>query len=188
MIKPSKTIENTAVDVDATNWQAQIALQQASLARLSAIRPTGRVVLKMTPDATTVADIPNFPLEDGDTFYIPSLLGTVQVAGAVYNANAFRDERDKTLISYLNDAGGATREADPKHTFIIRADGTMVSRRSRNTLFGIGTPFEKLTLLPRDAIIVPEKLRVASKMNDFLQVTQFASPTALTPAALSVIK
>jgi hypothetical protein len=64
----------------------------------------------------------------------------------------------------------------------------MVSRRSRNTLFGIGTPFEKLTLLPRDAIIVPEKLRVASKMNDFLQVTQFASPTALTPAALSVIK
>jgi protein involved in polysaccharide export with SLBB domain len=188
MTKPSKTIENTAVDADGTNWQAKLAMEKASLARLSAIKPTDRVVREMTPDATTVADIPNFPLEDGDAFYIPSRLDTVQVAGAVYNANAFRDERHKTLIAYLNDAGGAMREADSKHTFIIRTDGTMVSRRSHYTLFGIGTAFEKLTLLPGDAIIVPEKLRASSMMNDFLQVTQFASQTALTAAALSVIK
>jgi hypothetical protein len=88
----------------------------------------------------------------------------------------------------LNDAGGATREADPKHTFIIRADGTVVTRRSRNTLFGISDTFDKLTLLPGDAIIVPVKLKVYSKIYDFLQATQFASETALTAAALSVIK
>ena len=168
--------------------QAQLAMQQASLARLTSIKPIGRVVLDMKPEATTAADIPDFPLEDGDTFYVPPRLGTVQVAGAVYNANAFRHERHKTLIAYLNDAGGATREADPKHTFIIRADGTVVTRRSRNTLFGISDAFEKMTLLPGDAIIVPEKLRVPSKMYDFLQATQFASQTALTAAALSVIK
>jgi hypothetical protein len=188
MIKRSKSIEHTAVDVDGTNWQAQLAVQQATLARLSASRPTGRFVLEKTPDATTLADIPNCPLEDGDTSYIPSRLGIVQVAGAVYNANAFRDERHKSLNAYLNDVGGATREADPKHTLIIRADGTVVGRRSRNTLFGIGTDFEKLTLLPGDAIIVPEKLRVSSKMNDFPLVTQFASETALTASALSVIQ
>jgi polysaccharide export outer membrane protein len=168
--------------------QAQLAVQQASLARLTSIKPIGRVVLDMKPEATTAADIPDFPLEDGDTFYVPPRLGTVQVAGAVYNANAFRDERHKTLIAYLNDAGGATREADPKHTFIIRADGTVVTRRSRNTLFGISDTFDKLTLLPGDAIIVPVKLKVYSKIYDFLQATQFASETALTAAALSVIK
>ena len=168
--------------------QAQLAMQQASLARLTSIKPIGRVVLDMKPEATTAADIPDFPLEDGDTFYVPPRLGTVQVAGAVYNANAFRHERHKTLIAYLNDAGGATREADPKHTFIIRADGTVVTRRSRNTLFGISDTFDKLTLLPGDAIIVPVKLKVYSKIYDFLQATQFASETALTAAALSVIK
>jgi protein involved in polysaccharide export with SLBB domain len=166
--------------------QAQLAMQQASLAKLSSIRPTGRVVLEMKPDATTAADIPDFPLEDGDTFYVPPRLSTVQVAGAVYNANAFRHETDKRLVAYLNDAGGATREADPKRIFVIRADGTVVSRQSHNNHFHGG--FEKLTLLPGDAIVVPEKLRVSSKMNSFLPMTQFASQTALTAAALSVIR
>jgi polysaccharide biosynthesis/export protein len=170
----------------ATDQQAQLAMQQASLARLSSIRPTGRVVLEMKPDAAIAADIPDFPLEDGDTFYVPPRLSTVQVAGAVYNANAFRLEPEKRLVAYLNDAGGATREADQKRMFVIRADGTVVSRQSpKNHLHG---NFEKLRLLPGDAIVVPEKLKVSSRMNDLLQATQFASQTAITAAALSVIK
>ena len=67
---------------------------------------------------------------------------------------------------------------------MIHADGTVISRQSHNRHGG----FEKLKLLPGDVIVVPEKLKVASKMNDFLQVTQFMSQTALTAAALSVIK
>jgi hypothetical protein len=69
---------------------------------------------------------------------------------------------------------------------VIRADGTVVSRQGRNG-HGHGD-FERLKLLPGDAIVVPQKLRVSSKMNDFLQITQFASQTALTAAALSVIQ
>jgi hypothetical protein len=131
--------------------------------------------------------IPNFPLEDKNSFYIPFQHGILRVVGAAYNANAFYDEKHKTLIPYLNDAGGSARESDPRHNFIIRADGTVVSRRPCNTLLDIGTSIEKLTILPGDAIIVPERLRVSSKMNDFLQVTQFTFQAALTVAARSVI-
>ena len=46
--------------------------------------------------------------------------------------------------------------------------------------------FEKLKLLPGDAIVVPEKLKLSSKMDDLLQITQFMSQAALTAAALSV--
>ena len=166
--------------------QTQLAMHQASLARLLSIRPTGRVVLEIQPDAATATDIPDFSLEDGDTFYIPPRLSTVQVAGAVYNANAFRHEPDKRLVSYVNDAGGTTREADQKRIFVIRADGTVVSRQSRNSHHH--EDFEKLRMFPGDAIVVPEKLRVSSKMSDVLQSTQFASQLALSAAALSVIK
>jgi polysaccharide biosynthesis/export protein len=169
-----------------SDQQAQLSLQQAALARLSTIKPTGRVVLEMKPDASTAADIPDFSLEDGDTFYIPPRLSTVQVEGSVYNANAFRHQPDKRLVAYLDDAGGATREADQKRMFVIHADGTVVSSQSRNGHSHGG--FDKLKLLPGDAIVVPEKLKVSSKMSDFLQVTQFMSQTALTAAALSVIK
>lgn len=166
--------------------QAQLAMQQASLASLSSIKPTGRVVLDMKPDAATAVDLPDFPLEDGDTFYVPPRLGTIQVFGAVYNANAFRHEPEKRLLSYLNDAGGATREADKKRIFVIRADGTVVSRQSSSS-HSHGN-FEKLMLLPGDAIVVPQKLQISSKLSDLLQATQFASQTAVTAAALSVIK
>jgi len=169
-----------------TEQQAQLAMQQAALARLTSVKPTGRVVLNMKPESTTVADIPDLPLEDGDAFYIPPRLSTVQVAGAVYNANAFRYESGERLITYLNDAGGATRDGDRKRIFVIRADGTVVSRQSRN-LHSHGN-YENLKLLPGDAIVVPEKLKGSSKMADFVQATQFMSQLALTAAALNVIK
>ena len=153
--------------------QAQLAMQQAALARLASIKPTGRVVLDMKPAAETIADMPDFPLEDGDTFYIPPQLSTVEVGGAVYNANALRYEPGKRLIAYLNDAGGATREADQKRIFVIRADGTVISRQSRNS-HSHGS-YESLRLLPGDAIIVPEKLRVGSALNTLMQSTQLAS-------------
>jgi protein involved in polysaccharide export with SLBB domain len=166
--------------------QTQLAMQQAALAKLASVKPIGRVVLDMKPGAATMADIPDFPLEDGDVFYIPPRLSTVQVAGAVYNTNAFRHQPGKRLVAYLNDAGGATREADQKRIFVIRADGTVVSRQSKNNHFS--GDFGKLRLLPGDAIIVPDKIRVSSKMNEFLQGTQLASQLALTAAALNILK
>jgi protein involved in polysaccharide export with SLBB domain len=140
----------------------------------------------MKPEASSTADIPEFPLEDGDAFYIPPRLSTIQVAGAVYNANAFRYEPGERLITYLNDAGGATRDADEKRMFVIRADGRVLGRQSRDS-HSHGS-YENLKLLPGDAIVVPEKLKVSSRMNEFLQTTQFMSQLALTAAALSVVK
>ena len=169
----------------AMDQQAQLAIQQAALAKIQSIRPTGRVVLDMKPESTAAADIPDLPLEDGDAFYIPPRLSTVQVVGAVYNANAFRHQPSKRLVAYLNDAGGATREADKKRIFVIRADGTVVSRQSNAVHIHGG--FERLRLLPGDAIVVPEKFRVSSKMSAFLQTTQLMSQMALTAAALSVV-
>jgi len=169
----------------SADQQAQLAMQQAALAKLTAIEPTGRVVLAMKPDATTISDIPDFALEDGDTFYIPPRLSTVQVAGAVYNANAFRYETGKRLIGYLDDSGGATRDADQKRIFVIRADGSVVSHQTHRS-HSHGN-FENLKVLPGDAIVVPEKLRVSSAMTNVLQYTQLFSQLALSAAALSVV-
>ena len=165
--------------------QAQLAMQQTALASLASIKPTGRVVLDMKPGAETIADMPDFPLEDGDTFYIPPRLSTVQVAGAVYNANALRYEPGKRLIAYLNDAGGATREADAKRIFVIRADGTVVSRQSRNS-HSHGS-YGNLRLLPGDAIVVPEKLIVSGGLQKFANYAQIISGAAMTGAVLATI-
>jgi protein involved in polysaccharide export with SLBB domain len=114
----------------ASDSQLQLTQQQALIAQLAEARPSGRIVLGISCNAKTVADIPDIPLEDGDSFYIPPRLGTVQVVGEVYNESAFRYQPKKSLSAYLDDSGGATRSADFKRVFLIRADGTVVSRQS----------------------------------------------------------
>jgi hypothetical protein len=140
---------------------------------------------KPKPNAATIEDIPAFPLEDGDAFYIPPRLSTVQVEGAVYNANAFRYEPGERLITYLNDAGGATREADQKRIYVIRADGTVVSRQSRNS-HSHGS-YDNLRLLPGDAIVVPEKLTVSGGLQKFANYAQIISGAAMTGAVLGTL-
>ena len=168
---------------NSAEQQAQSSAQQALIAQLAAVQPTGRVVLAMKPDADSVEDIPDFPLEDGDAFYIPSELNTVQVSGAVYNENAFRYERGKRLYAYLNDAGGPTRQADTRRIFLIRADGTVISRQTHGEFWR--SDFDKTALLPGDAIIVPPKLKGPSTFIQQLPYfTQILSQTALTGAVL----
>jgi protein involved in polysaccharide export with SLBB domain len=165
--------------------QAQLGMQQAALARLTSIRPTGRVVLEMKPDAATIADIPDFPLQDGDAFYIPPQSATVQVSGAVYNVNAFRFEQRKRLSVYLEAAGGPTREADGKRIFVIRADGTVLSRQSRNS--HTHGNFERLTMFPGDMIVVPERFKSSNGLQNFANYAQIISGFAMTGAVLGTI-
>ncbi len=169
----------------AADQQAQLGLQQAAIARISAIQPTGRIVLGMKPGAATVEDIPNFPLEDGDAFYIPPQPATVQVSGDVYNANAFRFEHGNRLSAYLDAAGGPTREADGKRIFVIRADGTVISRQSRNN--HTHGNFENLTMFPGDTIVVPQKLKTSNGLQNFASYAQIISGAAMTGAVLATV-
>jgi protein involved in polysaccharide export with SLBB domain len=167
--------------------ESPLTLQQSLIAELAKARPAGRVVLGISRDAKTAADIPDMPLEDGDDFYVPPIIGTVQVIGEVYNESAFRYQPRKSLSAYLNDSGGATRLADLKRIFLIRADGTIVSGQSGNQRWPHN--FGKIALMPGDAIVVPPKIKTGSGfMQELPLITQILSQTAMTGAVLSLIQ
>jgi SLBB domain-containing protein len=135
----------------------RIEQQQALVARLEQVKPTGRIVLDMKPTDNNLADIPAMPLEDGDRFFIPSTDDTVQVLGSVYNESSFRFRPGKPLSDYLNHAGGTTREGDKARVFVIRADGSVVRKQQYNTTWS--NRFNGMELMPGDAIVVPERGR-----------------------------
>jgi protein involved in polysaccharide export with SLBB domain len=170
----------TASGQTAADRQAQLAMQQSALANLTAVKPTGRIVLKMKPTAVTINDIPDFALEDGDVFNVPPPQNTVEVSGAVYNESAYLYESGKRALAYLNDSGGATRNADNKRAFVIRADGSVVSRQSRGT-YTHGS-FDKMALLPGDALVVPTKLKPPFNMQALSAWASLASSIAITAA------
>ena len=131
--------------------------QKAALERMRTLKAAGRIVLEIPPGASSVKDIPDIALEDGDRLYIPSIPSTVGVFGEVYNENnAFFYKDNKELSDYLAQAGGPTRDADAGRMFLLRADGSVISRQNDRGVFT--SKFESMNLMPGDALVVPAKL------------------------------
>jgi protein involved in polysaccharide export with SLBB domain len=131
------------------------AANQRLLASLRALRPTGRVVLQLQPDSR---ELPPLALEDGDRLFVPSRPTSVGVFGSVYNGGSYLFSDGRALEDFLNLAGGPTRGADPKSTFVIRPNGSVVSAQQRSGWLGVSNSFAGVRAEPGDTIFVPEEL------------------------------
>jgi protein involved in polysaccharide export with SLBB domain len=169
-----------AVDPAAT------AASRSLVARFRTIRATGRVVLDIPRNASGVSDLPNMALEDGDSFVVPSQPATINVVGAVYDQNSFLFKNSQVVGSYLRLAGGPTKSAEESSSFIIRADGAVVSRRSQSGVFG--NTFASMHLNPGDTVVVPERVPRPSNLRNFINYTQIFSQLALGAAAIAVLQ
>jgi polysaccharide biosynthesis/export protein len=166
--------------------RAKLDAQRQLVEKLREVKATGRVVLDLRPNSTAVADLPEIALEDGDRFVVPYRPATVEMLGAVYNKNSFLYRREARLDDYLKRAGGPTRDADTSRMFVIRADGSVLSKQSVKGLWNGG--FASLRLMPGDAIVVPERLNRGAFLKGLRDWSQVFSQFALGAAAIRVIQ
>lgn len=160
---------------EAETLKVQADSQRQLVARLRAMRASGRIVLELPAQQAQLRDLPDLTLEDGDRFAIPAAPAVVGVVGSVYNQNAFIYRPNQRLADYLARAGGPTKDADPASIYVVKADGSVISRRQSGWL-PIGQQIDNL--MPGDTIVVPEKLdryRLTKELRDWSQVFyQFA--------------
>lgn len=173
----------SAQDVASAN--AASTSSRELLYRLHQLRATGRIVLHVSPDSTGIESLPDLSLEDGDVFTIPPAPATVNVVGAVYDQNSFMFTPNRRVGDYLKIAGGPGRDADKKHMFIIRADGSVISKTTASGLWG--NNFESARINPGDTVVVPEKTFRPTALRGLLDWSQLFSQLALGVAAVSVI-
>ena len=174
---------SSAQDI-ASGSAAQVSAREL-INRLRQIRATGRIVLPFKPDNSGAGVLPDIALEDGDRFIIPHVPASINVVGAVNDQNSFLYARGRRIRSYLLQAGGLTKDADRGRSFIIRADGEVVSYESRKGLWG--NQFLDLQVYPGDTIVFPEKSLGPSFMRGFLNWSQVFSQLALGAAAIRVL-
>lgn len=159
--------------------------EQGLLAQLRQLRATGRIVLELKPGSQGIGVLPNITLENGDHFIVPPLPASVNVVGAVYDQNSFLYVASRRSGDYLHLAGGPNRDADRKDVFIIRADGSVVSRSAASGLWG--NEFDSLRMNPGDTIVVPEKGFRPSSLRGFLDWSTLFSQFALGAAAVKAV-
>jgi polysaccharide export outer membrane protein len=158
------------------NASAQSA--RAAVARIRTMQATGRIVLKLSPTASGLDAVPDLSLEDGDRFIVPRQPTSVAVAGQVYNASSFLFAPGLQVRNYVRDAGGPDRNADSKRLYVIRADGSVVSKQYDDVL--------KAQILPGDTVVVPPQLTHRNILRDIVTIATaigaIAGPFALIAA------
>jgi polysaccharide biosynthesis/export protein len=152
--------------------------------RLRQLSATGRIVLNVLPDSKTVADIPDVPLEDGDTFVVPQVPQSVDVYGSVYTQNSFLYDPHKRAGDYIRQAGGGTRTADVRRSYIVRADGSIISRQYTSAL----EKFDSKRLYPGDAVIVPEQVDKRPLLRNLVDIATIVGQFGLGIAAINVLQ
>jgi len=168
------------------NTSGATTAERELIARLRQIRATGRIVLTLRPKGADINDLPEFSLENGDRFTVPPVPATINVVGAVYDQNSFLYQPSTPVASYLKMAGGPDRDADKGHSFVIRADGSVVSRPATKGLWG--NTFNDLVMNPGDTVVIPDKTLRPSSLRGLLDWTQIFSQLALGAAAINVLR
>ena len=140
----------------ASSGEVSRVTTEAQLSRISRIEPNGRIALELPPEATSLDALPDLPLENGDRILVPPRPDSVVIVGAVANNSALVWTRGRTVGEYLALAGRED-SADLATMFVLRADGTVTTSRSRDGWFAYGG-LQSEVLHPGDAVIVPNQL------------------------------
>ncbi len=164
----------------ATQQQAEV------LQRLKSQPASGRLVIHISSDISSWANTPaDIEMHAGDVLTVPKRPGFVLVSGQVYNASAVTYVPGKEASWYLRRAGGTNDVANRKEIFVVRANGSVIGRRS-GEWYGanvLGTRLE-----PGDVIVVPQKIIGGSLFwRNLLTVAQISSSIAITAAVAGII-
>ncbi|MDC7700872.1 SLBB domain-containing protein [Vogesella indigofera] len=163
---------------------AEVEWQQRVAQRLRTVQATGRIVLELPDGHAELKNLPDIPLQDGDSIYIPRKPGTVDVLGAVYQQNTFIFKPRRNVNDYLDLAGGTAASGDKDEMYVIRADGTVRSNRNTGWLAGLGG--ERIN--PGDAVVVPEKIERSNWTQSLKEWTSILYQFGLGAAGLKVLK
>jgi protein involved in polysaccharide export with SLBB domain len=182
------SVSNVATDnasVAQVRIQAEAQAQQQALNRMRNLKPTGRIMLSLAPDAKPEA-LPTLRLENQDRLVIPSKPDFVYVLGSV-NTEASLLWRAGRSAQYYLDQSGLTSGADKDEMFIMRADGSVLSSHG-----GWGSGMTSALVQPGDLIVLPEKTDHEGSWSAFTRnakdITQIIYQFSLGAAAIKTLR
>jgi protein involved in polysaccharide export with SLBB domain len=160
--------------------QAQSAAR-AMLSRLQNTESQGRLVIdldKIIKDA----ERSDLLVKDQDSLYIPSIPYSVSVSGEVQFPTSHLYDVKMDMNDYLNRSGGYTQNADKDRTFVVKANGAVMTKGG-NGWFGKGSNGNNIS--PGDVIVVPIDVKQTRFLENLTYSTQIIYQLAVAAAAVN---
>lgn len=148
---------------------------QKGVMQLKGLKAEGRVVIRLSDAEDLRESSYDITLEGGDELEIPLRPSVVTVLGQVYNPNSFVYQAGEDIGWYLDKTGGPVADAEKSEMYVIRADGTVISRQQ--SFFG---GFLSASLDAGDTLVVPQKLERIAWVREIKDWTQILANVALT--------
>jgi len=186
---------------EAAIYQKTLGSKQDLLEKLKEAEPTGRMIIKMDEILILPSSKYNFKLKSGDRLVVKKRPDHVTITGEVFNPTSIfiEVEEKKSVRHYLNLVGGVTKDADKGEIYIVKANGTVISK-GQGGLFGLGSwdhkkqrwtlgGFDSTNLDPGDTVIVPQKIETYPWMRFFKDTSGILYQLAVTVGVIkSAIK
>jgi polysaccharide export outer membrane protein len=169
---------------NAVKVTAEVEQQRNIVKKMKEIKAEGRIALALDSSLAQVKNLPDLPLQDGDSIYVPRRPGTVEVLGSVFQQNSFVYRSNSNVDDYVKQAGGLNNNADKSEIYVLRADGTAKSGQNQGWFSGAGG----IALNPGDTVVVPEKIDRSSFMQSLKDWTSIFYQFGLGAAGLKVLK
>jgi len=169
------SVATSKEELDAT--RATLEGMRASLEKLKTVKAEGRMSIKITGIDELTRSYYDLELQGGDTLEIPQSTNSVLVFGEVYNPTTVVHIPGENLGFYLKKAGGPTVNGEEDEMYVIRADGTVESRKQKASFFYDG--FKRMNLDPGDTVVVPQAIEKVAWMRDLKDIAYIIGQTAL---------
>ena len=146
----------------------KLDVKEELIEKMKKVEPTGRMIINLEEVILMPSSKNDFQLRSGDVLIVDKKPSFVHILGEVYNPTAMVVEEGKDVNYYLDRVGGPKKGADKKRLFIVRANGTVISKEQGGFLglglwdqeshrWMVGT-FGSIELGPGDTVIVPQKV------------------------------
>ncbi|MCL1926188.1 MAG: SLBB domain-containing protein [Syntrophorhabdaceae bacterium] len=171
---------------DVESNRQLLEARRGLLAQLKKVKAQGRVIIKLSDPDAMVGSSDDIFLEDGDRLFVPTKMNVVNVVGRVYNpTGVVYDPANDSVSHYLKKVGGPADKADRDNIFVLKANGSVVSRSSAGGNFLTGG-FMSSKIEPGDSIVVPQKLAEARAMKDVKDLVQILYQIAVSVGVLVI--
>ena len=177
----ARTIETALTPEEAGQQRVAAEQRKALIAKMRAAKTKGRISIKLDDLDKLAGSSSDIILEGSDTLIAPQRSQEIQVMGAVYNQSVFVYEPGETVSSYIEKAGGMTRDSDKDAMYVLKVDGTAISKRVSGSFRSHWTRLD-----PGDTIVIPEKTEKIAWLREIKDITQILYQIAVTAGVLIV--